>query len=119
MFFPTKKLAHRMRIVFGLLGLSATELHGNLSMIQVWCCIVSPERGGGGYYGFLNVVVGVVKCFEALASHLCFLVKYELVLFNRIALCFPCGQLCIQLILHMRCTWHCQCLIHTSINAAY
>lgn len=30
-FFPTKIEAHRMRIIFGLVGLKATELHGNLT----------------------------------------------------------------------------------------
>ena len=34
-FLPTKKEAHRMRIIFGLLDLKATELHGALSQLQV------------------------------------------------------------------------------------
>lgn len=34
-FLPTKKAAHRMRIIFGLLDLKATELHGALSQLQV------------------------------------------------------------------------------------
>lgn len=34
-FFRTKKLAHQMRIVFGLLGLKCEELHGDLSQEQV------------------------------------------------------------------------------------
>lgn len=33
-FFPSKVLAHRMRIVFGLLKLNAAELHGNLTQVQ-------------------------------------------------------------------------------------
>lgn len=35
MFLPTKKAAHRMRIIFGLLDLKATELHGALTQLQV------------------------------------------------------------------------------------
>ena len=34
-FLQTKKAVHRLRIVFGLLGLNSTELHGNLSQLQV------------------------------------------------------------------------------------
>lgn len=33
-FFPSKKLAHRARIVFGLLRLQASELHGDLTQAQ-------------------------------------------------------------------------------------
>jgi len=33
-FFREKKVAHRMKIIFGLAGLSAAELHGNLSQLQ-------------------------------------------------------------------------------------
>ncbi|KAL6070686.1 Nucleolar DEAD-box protein required for synthesis of 60S ribosomal subunit [Balamuthia mandrillaris] len=33
-FFRSKQMAHRMKIVFGLLGLSAAELHGNLTQNQ-------------------------------------------------------------------------------------
>ena len=33
-FFPSKTLAHKMKIVFGLLGLRAAELHGNLTQVQ-------------------------------------------------------------------------------------
>jgi ATP-dependent RNA helicase DDX27 len=33
-FFQTKRLCHRMRVVFGLLGLKVEELHGSLSQIQ-------------------------------------------------------------------------------------
>ena len=34
-FFRSKKLAHQMRIVFGLLDLKSDELHGDLSQEQV------------------------------------------------------------------------------------
>ena len=34
-FLRSKKLAHQMRVVFGLLGLRATELHGDLTQDQV------------------------------------------------------------------------------------
>lgn len=34
-FLRSKKLAHQMRVVFGLLGLRATELHGDLTQEQV------------------------------------------------------------------------------------
>lgn len=34
-FFRSKKLAHQIRIVFGLLGMKAGELHGDLSQEQV------------------------------------------------------------------------------------
>ena len=34
-FLRSKKLAHQLRIVFGLLGLSCDELHGNLTQEQV------------------------------------------------------------------------------------
>jgi ATP-dependent RNA helicase DDX27 len=34
-FLQTKALAHRMRIIFGLLGLQAAELHGNRTQLQV------------------------------------------------------------------------------------
>lgn len=33
-FFKTKKKCHKMAIYFGLMGLSACELHGNLSQSQ-------------------------------------------------------------------------------------
>ena len=33
-FIPTKQLAHRMRIIFGLSGLRSAELHGNLNQAQ-------------------------------------------------------------------------------------
>ncbi|KAJ3210698.1 nucleolar DEAD-box protein required for synthesis of 60S ribosomal subunit [Dinochytrium kinnereticum] len=33
-FFASKAAAHRMKIVFGLLGLKAAELHGNLTQLQ-------------------------------------------------------------------------------------
>lgn len=34
-FFRSKALAHQMRVVFGLLGMKAAELHGNLTQEQV------------------------------------------------------------------------------------
>lgn len=34
-FFRQKKEAHRVRVVFGLCGLKASELHGNMSQEQV------------------------------------------------------------------------------------
>ena len=34
-FLQTKNLAHRLRIVLGLLGLNVEELHGNLTQLQV------------------------------------------------------------------------------------
>ena len=36
-FFRSKALAHQMRVVFGLLGMKAAELHGNLTQEQVCC----------------------------------------------------------------------------------
>lgn len=36
-FLRSKKLAHQMRIVFGLLGMKCEELHGDLSQEQVGC----------------------------------------------------------------------------------
>ena len=36
-FLRSKKLAHQMRIVFGLLGMKCEELHGDLSQEQVRC----------------------------------------------------------------------------------
>jgi len=37
-FFRSKVFAHRVRVVFGLFGLKAAELHGNLSQEQVSFC---------------------------------------------------------------------------------
>lgn len=34
-FFRQKKIAHRIRIIFGLVGLSAAELHGSMNQAQV------------------------------------------------------------------------------------
>jgi ATP-dependent RNA helicase DDX27 len=34
-FFSTKAIAHRMRIIFGLMNLKAGELHGDLTQAQV------------------------------------------------------------------------------------
>lgn len=39
-FFRSKKLAHQMRIVFGILGLKSDELHGDLTQEQVLCGLV-------------------------------------------------------------------------------
>jgi len=42
-FLRSKKLAHQLRIVFGLLGLSCEELHGNLTQEQVGAlCVTAP-----------------------------------------------------------------------------
>jgi hypothetical protein len=38
-FFKRKVDAHRMKILFSLMGIEAAELHGNLTQVQV--------RGGG------------------------------------------------------------------------
>jgi ATP-dependent RNA helicase DDX27 len=35
-FFRSKAAAHHMKISFGLLGLKAAELHGNLTQLQVF-----------------------------------------------------------------------------------
>jgi ATP-dependent RNA helicase DDX27 len=37
-FFRQKKEAHRVRVIFGLCGLKATELHGNMTQEQVRLC---------------------------------------------------------------------------------
>lgn len=44
-FFRSKALAHQMRVVFGLCGLKAAELHGNLTQEQVShpVCIMSRD----------------------------------------------------------------------------
>jgi hypothetical protein len=34
-FFRAKKEAHRLKVIFGLAGLKAAELHGNLTQNQV------------------------------------------------------------------------------------
>lgn len=43
-FFRSKALAHQMRIVFGLSGLKAAELHGNLTQEQVRCLYCSRSN---------------------------------------------------------------------------
>ena len=45
MFLHTKKAARRMRIIFGLFNLKATELHGALSQLQV--CRINESLGSG------------------------------------------------------------------------
>ena len=35
-FFTAKKSVHRMKIIFGLMGLKAAELHGSLTQLNVW-----------------------------------------------------------------------------------
>lgn len=35
MFFRSKKLAHQMRVVFGIVGTKAEEMHGDLTQEQV------------------------------------------------------------------------------------
>jgi ATP-dependent RNA helicase DDX27 len=42
-FFRQKKEAHRVRVVFGLCGLKASELHGNMSQEQVRILHCSPR----------------------------------------------------------------------------
>ena len=47
-FFRSKAFAHRMRIVFGLLNLRASELHGSLSQEQVLLITVWLMAANGG-----------------------------------------------------------------------
>lgn len=42
-FFRSKVSAHQMKIIFGLLGLKAAELHGNLSQEQVSMNVMQIE----------------------------------------------------------------------------
>lgn len=44
-FFRSKALAHQMRVVFGLCGLKAAELHGNLTQEQVGFCECDEADG--------------------------------------------------------------------------
>jgi len=41
-FFRSKVYAHKVRVIFGLCGLKAAELHGSLSQEQVWRLFPSP-----------------------------------------------------------------------------
>ena len=43
-FFRQKKEAHRVRIIFGLFGIKATELHGSMSQEQVYLSIARSLR---------------------------------------------------------------------------
>lgn len=45
-FLRSKKLAHQMRIVFGLCGMKCDELHGDLSQEQVSCRVGADGRPG-------------------------------------------------------------------------
>ena len=45
-FFRSKKLAHQMRVVFGILGMKADELHGDLTQEQVRHLHTEPEPIG-------------------------------------------------------------------------
>lgn len=53
-FFRSKALAHQMRIVFGLCGLGAAELHGNLTQEQVHSHValhlVKPKNSDHPFY---------------------------------------------------------------------
>lgn len=42
-FFRSKKLAHQMRVVFGILGMKADELHGDLTQEQVRPRLISQS----------------------------------------------------------------------------
>lgn len=42
-FLRSKKLAHQMRIVFGLCGMKCDELHGDLSQEQVSICVILDD----------------------------------------------------------------------------
>ena len=44
-FYRSKKLAHQMRVVFGMLGMKAEELHGDLTQEQVFCCVIDSIKG--------------------------------------------------------------------------
>lgn len=44
-FFRQKREAHRIRTVFGLLGLKAAELHGSMSQEQVCCFLLLISHG--------------------------------------------------------------------------
>ncbi|EKM61030.1 uncharacterized protein PHACADRAFT_24252 [Phanerochaete carnosa HHB-10118-sp] len=48
-FFRSKKLAHQMRIVFGLLGMKASELHGDLTQEQRLQALQAFREGSVDY----------------------------------------------------------------------
>lgn len=48
-FFRSKKLAHQMRIVFGLLGMKSSELHGDLTQEQRLQALQSFREGSVDY----------------------------------------------------------------------
>ncbi len=39
MILRSKKLAHQMRVVFGILGMKSDELHGDLTQEQACFCV--------------------------------------------------------------------------------
>jgi ATP-dependent RNA helicase DDX27 len=53
-FFRQKKEAHRARVIFGLSGLKATELHGSMSQEQV--------RPSESLMNFVNIIAAYYKC---------------------------------------------------------
>lgn len=63
-FFRSKKLAHQMRVVFGILGMKCDELHGDLTQEQVRVIItISVEGLLGSLLSFLNLdSVSVIFC---------------------------------------------------------
>ena len=62
-FFRSKALAHQMRIVFGLCGLKASELHGNLTQEQV------RSRVKGISMGEFPELIGDENASSIAASH--------------------------------------------------
>jgi ATP-dependent RNA helicase DDX27 len=53
-FFRQKKEAHRVRVVFALCGLKASELHGNMSQEQVRCLPTSEILQDANGYSVFN-----------------------------------------------------------------